>query len=426
MTRSGLPKFTQLGALVGLAVLVASCADDSKPLNTFNPEGPAARDIDKLMFLIWPAMFIVGILVGAAVLYFVITGRVNGDELDPDDLPKQVHGNTLLEWTWTAVPGVGLLVVAMFTIAAIWQLEGKNEPGELDVMVIGQQWWWEYRYDVDGDGFFADADGDGEIWGPDGEGGDADDREWPLELALDPDDISVANELVIPAGMQVDLTITSRDVIHSFWIPRLNGKRDAVPGRYHTWSVEADEPGNFGGWCTEYCGLSHARMRMSVMALAPADFDAWLANQSEYAAIPAEGTPEWDGRATFQAQCASCHVINEDPSDPNAYAYPEGFESAVVAKAVPNLTHFATRTAYAGAMYGQYVGIDPNEATFDASGYLELSETERLNAPALRRWISNAPEQKAMDADGLRGMPAFPQLSEAEIEDIVLYLETLD
>ncbi len=426
MTGSGLPRFSRIGALSGLALLVASCADDSKPLNTFNPEGEAAREIDSFMAYIWPLMFVIGIAVTAAVLYMAFTRRVNADELDPDDLPEQIHGNNLLEWGWTAAPGILLLAISVPTVAMIWQLEAKNDPGELDVMVIGQQWWWEYRYDVDGDGFFADADGDGEIWGVDGEGGDQDDREWPLELALDPDDIVVANELVIPAGVQVDLTITSRDVIHSFWIPRLNGKRDAVPGRFHTWSVEADEPGSFGGWCTEYCGLSHARMRMSVMALEPADFDAWLANQAEYAAIPAEGTPEWDGRATFQNNCASCHVISEDPSDANAYTYPDEFEAAVVAKAVPNLTHFATRTAYAGAMYGQYVGIDPNAASYDVSGYLDLSETERLNAPALRRWIANAPEEKAMDADGLRGMPAFPQLSEEEIEEVILYLETLD
>ena len=108
------------------------------------------------------------------------------------------------------------------------------------VEVIGQQWWWEYRYDIDDDGQF--------------------------------DDIVTANDLVIPAGREVALTITARDVIHSFWVPRLNGKRDAVPNRDHPWKLEADEPGEFVGQCTEYCGLSHAEMRIKAIALTEDDF----------------------------------------------------------------------------------------------------------------------------------------------------------
>ena len=92
-------------------------------------------------------------------------------------------------------------------------------------------------------------------------------------------DFRTANEMIIPAGEPVDLDITSLDVIHSFWIPALNGKKDAVPGRHHPLTFEADEPGTYWGQCTEFCGLSHANMRMRVIALPQDEYDAWLENQ---------------------------------------------------------------------------------------------------------------------------------------------------
>lgn len=454
--------------LLALALFAAACAED-KPLNTNEPRGPQAQQIQDLAYYIWPIMGLVFVLVVGGGIALAIRNRVKPEDFDHDDLPEQTHGNPKLEWTWTAVPAVILAIVAVPTMLMIFDLEEQNnEPasagecrvnedgtrsGELDVMVIGQQWWWEYRYDIDCDGFYEDVNGDGVV--------DDIDREWPLEIALDDDDLVVANQLVIPVGEQVDLTITSRDVIHSFWLPRLNGKRDAVPGRIHTWSVEADEAGEYNGWCTEYCGLSHARMRMSSVALEPAEFDAWLANQIEPAGVP-ESRPALEegevrpqasdfegealeaffeqeeeylaaeGRATFQALCTSCHVVREDPNDADgdAYEYGPDFEAALVARAAPDLTHFATRTVFAGAIYSQYVEVDADDDDLldvlgDAS-YLELSDELRLNAAELKRWIANAPEQKAMDPDNGLGMPAFPQLTEEELDALVAYLATLD
>ena len=299
------------------------------------------------------------------------------------------------------------------SVPVIWDLEEKNEAAELDVLVIGQQWWWEYRYDADGDGFFLDVDGDGVA-------GDADDLQWPLELLLDPDDVVTANQLVIPAGQQVDLTLTSRDVIHSYWIPRLNGKRDTVPGRFHTWSVEANEPGEFSGWCTEFCGLSHARMRMTAVALDINDFNAWFANQQTVAAVPEEGSLAAAGRETFAAQCSQCHNITEDK------ASPANVEAALTSKAAPNLTHFASRAGFAGNIYSQWVGIDPDAAQLDVSTYLDLAGNYRFNEAELRRWIKNAPSRKDMDPDNMQGMTAFPQLTDDQLTELVAYLETLD
>src|SRR5690606_12094726 len=127
--------------------------------------------------------------------------RHRGDDV----LPTQTHGNTKLELGWTILPALLLAGVGGASVLTLLDLEEKPDDA-IEVTVIGQQWWWEYRYDVDGDG---------------------------------EDDIVTANDLVIPAGHQIDLSIESRDVIHSFWIPRLNGKRDAVPGRTHPLQIEA-------------------------------------------------------------------------------------------------------------------------------------------------------------------------------------------
>ena len=428
--RSGVTKLTTV-ALLGL--LATACADD-KPLNTFEPRGPQAREIDNLMMWIWPIMGVVFVLVVGGGIVLAIKNRVKPEDYDPEDLPSQTHGNTPLELAWTIAPAVLLAVICFPMIQSIWSLEEKNEAGELDVMVIGQQWWWEYRYDADGDGFFVDANGDGQV--------DDADRELPLEISLDPDDIVTANELVIPAGQQIDLTLTSRDVIHSFWIPRLNGKRDTVPGRWHTWSLEADEPRKFTGWCTEFCGLSHARMRMATIALTAEDFQAWWDNQATPAAIPTD-EEALAGRELYLNNCQRCHVVNDGDI---AYADDYNSQVGLVSRAAPNLTHFATRSIFAGGIYSVYAG-GPGEATvasdddLPADIYLDLPELSanpdevddyRFNSAELKRWIANAPSRKDMysepdpDTGLARGMPAFTDLTDEQLDQIVAYLATLD
>ena len=422
------------------AVVLAGCADD-KPLNTFEPRGPRADLIYGVMEPIWYVMGVVFVIVVIGGIILAWRNRVDGDTLDPNDLPDQIHGHTKAELGWTIAPAVILAVVFIPVMSAILELEERNDACEvgdvgpectgLDVMVLGQQWWWEYRYDVDGDGFFIDANGDGMV--------DDHDRELPLEMSLDPDDVVTANELVIPINEQVDLLLSSRDVIHSYWIPRLNGKRDTVPGRWTTWSLEADVTGKFTGWCTEFCGLSHARMRMSTIALEPSEFEAWLANQQ----LPAETPTDPDavaGMEIFQNQCMSCHYI-----EGSGLEYPENFAETVplVSHAAPDLTHFATRTTFAGGIYASYAGpgTEANDDAFDVADYLNIAELAanpsstddyRWNAAELKRWIQNAPERKAMASEvnpetGLgRGMLPFPQLSDEELDQLVAYLATLD
>ena len=447
--------FTRVRTVLGVAalgLLASACGDDDKPLNTFEPAGPQADKIDNLIQPIFWIAAVIGVLVVGGGILLTIKNRVAPGDYDPLDFPEQVHGHQTAELAWTIAPAILLAVISFFTWRTVGDLEQDNDPGELDVLVIGQQWWWEYRYDVDGDGFFEDINEDGVT--------DELDEEWPLELALDDDDVSVANELVIPAGEQVDLTITSRDVIHSFWIPRLNGKRDAVPGRVHTWSLEADEPGEYTGWCTEFCGVSHARMRMSAVALEPADFDEWIANQIKGAEQPTD--PEAiAGQELFAQQCASCHIVwstdrVDDQGNPvilreadaaytgagnegNSERAGRDFEAALVSKAAPNLTHFATRSHMASGIFSTYVGLDSNDDELNDLGidmYLDLPEQIdkenlgpgdiRWNRAQLKRWIKDAPSQKDMEPDQERGMTAFPALSDEQLDQIIAYLATLD
>jgi cytochrome c oxidase subunit II len=432
---------TRLLGLGLLALTAASCAED-KPLNTFEPRGPKARLIDSLMAPIWWVMVVIFFLVIGGTIVLAIKNRVKDEDFDPEDLPPQTHGNTPLELAWTLAPAVLLAAIAIPVVGRIWDLEERNDDcgvGEvgqgcdgLDVMVVGQQWWWEFRYDVDGDGFFVDGNQDGVV--------DELDRELPLDLILDPDDVVTANELVMPAGEQIDLILTSRDVIHSFWIPRLNGKRDTVPGRFHTWTLQADEPGKYTGWCTEFCGLSHARMRMSAIALSADDYQAWWDNQVKPAEVPATGTEAAAGRELFMNNCQRCHVVTDGDM-----ARTE--QVGLVSGAAPNLTHFATRTTFAGGIYGVYAG-GPGDATVASDDalpvddvYVDMAqlaadpgsvEDYRFNSAELKRWISNAPGRKDMASEpnpdtGLaRGMPAFPDLSDQQLDQIVAYLATLD
>jgi len=422
-SRSRLVTLKWLGALGILALLATGCGDD-KPLNTFEPRGPHAERIDNLMTALVYIMLIVGFGVMFVVLYIVFKNRVNGDTLDPNDLPEQTHGKPILEVAWTIAPGLILAAVAVPTAATIVKLEEKNDPVDgIDVMVIGQQWWWEYRYDVNGNGFFLDLDGDGNT---------DNEQRLPLEVALDPEDVVVANELVFPVGEQIDLIITSRDVIHSYWIPRLNGKRDAVPGRLHTWSIEANEQGKYTGWCTEFCGLSHARMRMSAIALPKAEYEQWLANQMKLAEIPTD-PDAMAGRAIFADNCSRCHAVNDGELD----NHEDGIMGELKAGAAPNLTHFATRSVYAGAIFSQYSGpgTDASDDALDVSQYLRLAEIAagaqgpddlRWDTDGLKDWISDAPSQKDMAPDDQRGMPAFPQFDDEQLDQIVAYLATLD
>ena len=370
--------------LLSVLVFVSSCSSGAE-LDTLKPKGPTSRSIDALsdpVFLIAGIVFVI-IFGGTALLWI----RFRDDHSD-DEFPEQVHGNFNLEILWTLIPTLILAGVAVFTLITLSEIndsdnnvmalsvDGQSVSWEPEVVVVGQQWWWEYRYYLDGL-----------------EGVDLSDAR-----NLPPADIVTSTQMVIPTGEEIELKITSRDVIHSHWIPALNGKRDAVPGRVSPWKIEADEPGVYFGQCTEFCGLSHARMRMQVVAMEPDEFQEWVNQQSESANEPKTET-EKRGLEIFESLCARCHVINgvNDQTSKGA---------DLVSNAAPNLTHLMSRTTFAGGIFNMY---EPNGS---------------LNRTQLEAWLRNAPDEKPAYAEGRRGMPNMG-LDESQIDDLFAYLETL-
>ena len=374
------------GRLAALAIggLLAptGCATDA-PLDTLEPQGPISQSIDSLsdpIFLIAGIVFVI-IFGATAIIWWKFR-----DDHSTDEFPHQLHGHFRAEIGWTIGPAVLMAVIAVFTLLSHFELnsedrtdivvsvDGQRTSWDPEVLVVGQQWWWEFRYYFDGlDGLdLSDA------------------RHLP------PADIVAANQLVIPTGSEIGLKITSRDVIHSYWIPALNGKRDAVPGRVAPWKIEAEKPGVYFGQCTEFCGLSHSRMRMQTVAMDPADFQLWVDQQMQPAVEPI-GAAALRGREIFEGQCARCHVVN---------GINDGGGADLVSNAAPNLTHIMSRTTFAGGIFDLY----------EADG--------SLNRTQLEAWLRNAPAEKPAYAEGRRGMPAMG-LSEGQIDDVVAYLQTL-
>lgn len=386
-------------AVGGISVVAASCATDA-PQDTWQPKGPNAKLIDDLQQPVFAVAGIIGLIVAVAVIYTMIKYRDRGQPI-----PEQTHGKPALEITLTIIPALILAVVSVFTFGAIFKL-AKTDDTEMIINVTGQQWWWEYDYPVQ--------------------------NEYGITQPI----IS-SGQLVMPVGTKVLLRETSRDVIHSYWIPALNGKRDAVPGRIHTLRLEADKPGIYAGQCTEFCGLSHANMRMEAVALSKEDFAKWVAKQQAPYVAPAKDTLAKQGEEVFLNQCVRCHQVNglTRADGTPAIAAPD---ENVWSGAAPNLSHLMSRNTFAGAMFNLLSKQCRDEvwnAPSDQVGakYLAGVTEDCLNQKDLRAWLRNAPEVKPMYANPAdlaisngkyRGMP-YLALSEDDINKLVAYLLTL-
>lgn len=391
-------KVRAAGLILGLGFVLAGCAQDAE-LDTFQDSGETARKINDLVY---PVLIVAGVvlaLVCGAIVWMAVKNRVPANKDYEGEFPEQVSHNNRLEIGWTLGPAVIMTVIAVFTMvlhlavnsteanAIEVEVDGRAETWEPRVVVVGQQWWWEYRYYLTQDITAQDLE-----------------DPWNLPAA----DIVTAGQMVIPTGEEVELIITSRDVIHSHWIPALNGKRDAMPGMFTPWKLEADKPGVYFGQCTEFCGLSHSRMRMQALAVTPSAFQTWINEQMAPAKMPTdENSAEYRGMEVFTNYCASCHLIrgfNEESYD--------GAE--VVSGSAPDLTHFASRTTFAGGVFNLY------------NSDSELS----LNDDDLAAWIRDPNAVKENYANDLpegalpRGMPDMG-LSERQIDDVIALLATL-
>ncbi len=356
-------RFTVMAALAALAL--TACGTEELPQNTLDPQGPLSRKIDGLWDLVFWTAVVIFVLVQAALLVsiFRFRQRKNG----PERKIKQSHGNTRLEVIWTIIPALLLAGIAVPTVSTLFDLRSEPEGDVIDINIVGHQWWWEIEYPGT--------------------------------------NVNTANELHMPAGREVYLTMTSADVIHSFWVPRLNGKRDVVPGRISNLRLFADEPTPEGepifGQCAEFCGLAHADMRIRVFVHTEEGYNQWLAEQSQDAVVPAEGLAA-DGWGVYQQVCTACHVVRTADLDPSGYPLlPDGSRLA------PDLTHFASRSTFGGASF--------------------KNTTDHLAA-----WLRNPADLKPMDPDRndiaagrILGMPNF-NLDNQQIDALVALLQGLE
>ena len=399
MSRRAKPRLSaaRIGLVAGLGALVAGCASDA-PQDTFDPAGPNAQKIQNLQVPVFIIAGVVGLVVLTFVAIIIVKFRDRGQPI-----PEQTHGKPALEIGLTILPALILIGVAIPTVGTLMALNETNDT-ECIINVTGQQWWWEVDY--------TPQDGCGGI----------------------PEPIITSGQMVIPVDTPVLVRGTSRDVIHSWWIPRLNGKRDMVPGRVHTVRLQADEPGIYAGQCTEFCGLSHANMRMEVVALTPEDFETWKEQQLAPYEAPEAGSLAATGESTFVAQCSRCHQVNglEDANGDPVIARPD---LNVYSGAAPNLSYLMTRNTFAGASWDLLTeecrkNVWESDPETFGEKYLAGVTPECLNSVDLREWLRNAPAKKPMytnpteleETNGLpRGMPNLA-LSEDQIDELIAYL----
>ncbi len=285
------------GLLVGLLALmvplVSACQDwmMGGPQSIWRPagvQGQAQADLF-LWIILWAA--IVAFVVFTA--FFFVVFRYRHRRGAP--LPAQLHGNTRVEIAWTIAPAIILALIAVPTVQLIFTEQAPAPANALVVDVNGHQWWWDFQY-----------------------------PEYNIETG---------NLAVIPVNRPVKFNLNSVDVLHSFWVPRLGGKRDVLPGNKNFLVLEAKETGLFGGQCAEFCGASHALMLFKVQVVTEAEFEAWVRQQQQPAAVPPAGTPAAAGAAIFQRACLSCHAVTPGISQNNIG---------------PSLAHFGSRPEVAG------------------------------------------------------------------------------
>lgn len=380
-------------ALAAVMAFGAGCVPNAKQ-DSLQPKGHYAQTIYNLVVPVFIIGGVVSVIVIGGTLYFAFRYRAKGDETDDENIPEPIHGNTAFELGWTITPAVILLVIGFATVVTIFKLDKQPPAQNPHIEVIGQQWWWEFRYDLGG----ADTK--------------QEDRKY--------NDIVTANDMVIPAGTDISLKMTARDVIHGWWVPELQGKRDVVPGRVTMFNVAADEPGTYYGQCTVICGLSHANMRFTVIALPMDEYKTWLAEQQKPAVMPTEELAAAGGEL-FKSQCGECHTVR------GIHEAPTGDNSPLTAGAAPDLTHLMSRPTFASGMLD--LRIDSKRCV--AKGLYFAEDETCINTAAMRAWLHDPPailpmaaEESDIEKNEIRGMPDLG-LSPAALDQLIAFLETL-
>ncbi len=325
-------------------------------LSIFDPASPPAASIRDLAIVVLSITGLIFLVVEAVLIYSIV--RFKKRSTSSPNEPPQVYGSHSIEIAWTAAPALIVFVLVLVVARTEWDVRPKTPApavgdNALHVTVVGRQWWWEYRY------------------------------EWYDGKKLN---FVTANELHVPASdddeMGVErpiyLALKSADVCHSFWVPRLAGKTDLIPGKTNQMWFQTTERGLFLGQCAEFCGTQHAKMLLRVQVDAPKDFEKWLADQERDAQTPT-GDAKIGMIAFFQQSCVNCHRIGG---------------TTALGTYGPDLTHLMSRETLAS-------GIVPN------------------TKENLRLWVADPQKLKPGCL-----MPAFG-LTSGDVDSIVEYLRTL-
>jgi cytochrome c oxidase subunit II len=243
------------------------------PSSIFDTVSTPAHEIRTLAFFTFSITAVIFLIVASLLVISLIRDRARPGDTGPE--PPQVYGSNPIEFAWTTVPVLIVLVLFLTTARTIYSVQApRRPPGAISVHVIGHQWWWEFHYP---------------------------------ELG-----IVTANELHVPLSDPKNPTPTfldleSVDVAHSFWVPRLAGKTDVIPNKKNTMWIDPHVAGTYLGQCAEFCGTEHAMMLLRVIVEPRADFDNWVATQKQPAAVDASVA---HGQQIFESTaCVNCHAI---------------------------------------------------------------------------------------------------------------------
>lgn len=329
-------------------ILMAAIPGFSGNQTSLNPAGPAAAHIEHTFALIFWITASVYLLTLAVLVYSVWRRR---HTIGAMPQPQQTSETSDRFATRAVAAAMALTVILLFVMMVSsfitsHHLGKMNEQQALTIDVYGHQWWWEVQYPNEAE---------------------------PYRM------VTTANEIHVPVGTPIRIHGTSRDVIHSFWAPNIQGKRDLLPGYNTDVLMQVDKPGRWRGQCAEYCGLQHAHMSFYIVAEPQKDFDNWMTAQAQSSVAPSNAQTQHGQQVFLTHACVLCHTIRG---------------TSAGSRVGPDLTHLASRSTIAAGMLPNTVG--------NLGGWI-------LNAQALKPGSRMPPNQ----------------ISGPDLQDLLVYLETL-
>ncbi|MFL5480390.1 MAG: cytochrome c oxidase subunit II [Gemmatimonadaceae bacterium] len=307
MIAGGLRRSAARGGGILLAGLFIACSGFQSALD---PKGTKAATISQLTLFLVITAAVVYVVVIAGLLFAMRRASTRTLAFAHDDIEEPDRERTRIRWVASAA-AVSALILLLFMFVDVSAARSLSQVGglrPLRIDVVGHQWWWEVKY-------------------PD--------------LGNPHNTVETANEIHVPVGRPVFIKMTSDDVIHSFWAPNLDGKKDLIPGHEtRTW-FRADTAGVYRGQCAEFCGHQHAKMAFFIVAEPRAKFESWLTSQQSPASTPTDSLAQAGERVFLSASCAMCHSISG---------------TGAGSKYGPDLTHLASRRTIASGTLPNNVG----------------------------------------------------------------------